>query len=87
MLPGDANPEVADLLVDARAKHYWDGNRELGREVARILGGGERSPAWDVFLVYGPDAAWGDRPTANGSPVISESGGLKRALEPYLDQT
>jgi hypothetical protein len=84
MLPADANPEVADLLVDARAKHYWDGERKLGREVARILGNNETSPAWDVFLVYGPDAAWGDRPAASGSPVISESGKLERALDPYL---
>jgi hypothetical protein len=84
MLPGDANPEVADLLVDARAKHYWDGERELGREVARILRDKERSPAWDVFLVYGPDAVWGDPPVASGDPVISESRALERALEPYL---
>ena len=86
MLPGDANPEVADLLVDERAKHYWDGDRKLGREVASVLGNNERSPAWDVFLVYGPDAAWGERPDATGSPVISESGALARALEPYLDE-
>lgn len=84
MLPGDANPKVAELLVDARAKHYWDGDRKLGRQVAHILGDDERSPAWDIFLVYGPDAAWGDRPDASGSPVISESGALERALEPHL---
>lgn len=84
MLPGDANPEVAELLVDTRAKHYWDGDRKLGRQVAHILGDDARSPAWDIFLVYGPDAAWGDRPDASGSPVISESGALERALEPYV---
>jgi hypothetical protein len=87
MLPGDANPEVAELLVDARAKHYWDGDRDLGREVARIVGREDGSAAWDVFLVYGPDAAWGDRPAATGSPVISESGALKEALDPYLGES
>jgi hypothetical protein len=40
--------------------------------------------AWDIFLVYGPNASWGDRPVATGSPVISESGALERALRPYL---
>jgi hypothetical protein len=40
-----------------------------------------------VFLVYGPDAAWGDRPAATGSPVISKSGALKEALDPYLGET
>jgi hypothetical protein len=87
MLPGDANPEVAQLLVDARAKHYWDGDRDLGQEVARIVGREDGSAAWDIFLVYGPDAAWGDRPAATGSPVISESGALKEALDPYLGET
>jgi hypothetical protein len=87
MLSGDANPKVAGLLVDARAKHYWDGNRKLGREVARILGSDDGPAAWDIFLVYGPDATWGDRPDATGSPVISESGALERALDPYLDET
>lgn len=83
MLAGDANPEVADLLVDDRARHFWDGDRRLGGEVARTLGN-DGSTAWDVFLVYGPGADWGDRPDAAGTPVISESGRLERALAPYL---
>jgi hypothetical protein len=84
MLAGDANPEVADLLVDSRAKHYWDGDRKLGLAIARLLGRGDGAAAWDIFLVYGPNAAWGDKPDAVGSPVISESGALRRALRPYL---
>ena len=87
MLEGDANPEIADLLVDARAKHYWDGDRKLGREVARVLGSGGGYAAWDIFLVFGPSAHWGDRPDASGSPVISESGALEEALDRYLQKT
>ena len=83
MLPGDANPEVADLLVDRRARHYWDGERKLGLAVGRQLGRGGDA-AWDVFLVFGPEAKWGDKPSAVGSPVISESGALQSALRPYL---
>ena len=83
MLAGDANPEVADLLVDDPAQHFWDGDRRLGRDVARTLGE-DGSTAWDVFLVYGPDANWGDEPDAAGTPVISESGRLERALAPYV---
>ena len=86
MLLPDTNPEVADLLVDQRASHYWDAETRLGRYVARLLGS-EGTPAWDIFLVYGPDAEWGDRPAATGSPVISESGELSRALTPYLGAT
>jgi hypothetical protein len=84
VLPADANPEVADLLVDERATHYWDGKRKLGFAVARLLGRAEVGFAWDIFLVYGPNAKWGDQPAAVGSPVISESGELQRALHPYL---
>jgi hypothetical protein len=84
MLPEDARPDVVSLLVDERATHYWDGDRKLGREIADILGAPQGSTAWDVFLVYGPDAKWGDRPDATGSPVVSESGALERAMAPYL---
>jgi hypothetical protein len=83
-LPSDANPRVADLLVDRRATHYWDGERKLGLAVGRMLGLGRGNFAWDIFLVYGPNAKWGDRPASVGSPVISTSGALARALRPYL---
>jgi len=84
MLAPDANPQVADLLVDERARHYWDGDTHLGRFVATLLGRGDGAAAWDIFLVYGPDATWGDRPEAVGSPVISDAGQLGQALHRYL---
>jgi hypothetical protein len=83
MLLPDTNPKVADLLVDKRARHHWDAKTKLGRYVADLLGQGD-FPAWDIFLVYGPDASWRDRPDATGSPVISESGALEQALQRYL---
>jgi hypothetical protein len=84
VLAGDANPGVADLLVDDRATHFWDGEGKLAHAVGRMLGRSPTELAWDIFLVFGPDAKWGDKPDAVGSPVISESGELQRALEPYL---
>jgi hypothetical protein len=84
MLEPDSNPEVADLLVDERARHYWDDGRRLGRYVATLLGN-EGGTAWDRFLVYGPDAKWGAAPDATGEPVIVQSAELEQALEPYLD--
>jgi putative intracellular protease/amidase len=86
MLAADERPDVADLLVDRRATHYWDGEEKLGRDVGRIIGQ-DGSTAWDIFLVYGPDAKWGDPPDAVGSPVVAEGEGLRRALDPYLDPT
>ena len=84
MLAPDANPGVADLLVDDRARHYWDGDTRLGRFVARLLGRDDGTAAWDIFLVYGPNSTWGEPPESVGTPVISESGRLERALGPYL---
>ena len=84
ILGTDSNPQVAELLVDRRATHFWDGEQKLGFAVTRLLGRGEGYAAWDIFLVYGPGAKWGDQPAAVGQPVISESGALQHALEPYL---
>ena len=85
MLLPDTNRDAADLLVDRRARHYWDAKTSFGRYVANLLGQGDGSPAWDIYLVYGPDAVWGDQPEASGSPVIADSAALEQALRPYLD--
>jgi hypothetical protein len=90
IFPADANPRIAKLLVDHRATHYWDVEgkiglslRKLGLAVGRQLGYGGTA-AWDIFLVYRPDAEWGELPAAVGSPVVSDNGALERALRPYL---
>ena len=44
-------------LPDTRVSHYWDGNGDLVKSYARVLALGER-PAWDVYLLYGPEAEW-----------------------------
>lgn len=44
-------------LPDSRVTHYWDGNGELVKSYARVLALGDR-PAWDVYLLYGPEAEW-----------------------------
>ena len=40
-------------VTDPRARHFWDGGAEVQRSFSTPLGLGD-SPAWDVFLVYGP---------------------------------
>ena len=49
------------LFQDERVIQYWDGERELGRLVARSLQ--LAAPiAWDVYLLYSPGATWkGDK--------------------------
>ena len=60
MLPADdvdaARTEAA-RVSDARAAAFHDAGKLLGRATARRLEW-EREVAWDIFLVYGPSAAW-----------------------------
>lgn len=62
MLPDDnldAAQSEAARVSDPRATAFHDADKHLGRSTARRLGW-ERHVAWDIFLVYGPDASWTD---------------------------
>jgi hypothetical protein len=54
-----AREDVADAMAfvpDPRAAHFWDARGALMRSYDRVLGLGE--DAWDIYMVYGPDARW-----------------------------
>lgn len=54
-------PKASREVTDARGTHYWDGDSLLTRAYREALALSE--PAWDIFLLYGPDARWeGERP-------------------------
>lgn len=56
-------PKASTEVPDPRAAHYWDGDSLLVKGFRETLGLNE--PAWDIFLLYGPDARWeGERPPA-----------------------
>jgi len=46
----------ADRFEDARVRHLWDGEKELGEAFARTLG--LKRTAWDVYLLYAPGIIW-----------------------------
>ncbi len=46
----------------SRVRHFWDGGRELGKAIAPNLKLSEGRTAWDVYLLFGPDARWDARP-------------------------
>ena len=87
VLPLDARFDVADLLVDRRATHFWDNEQLVSDDLASAYG----TPGqlvWDAFLVFGPDAAWDDRPPeplGRRSPVVEYMATLKSLLRPYLE--
>lgn len=71
---------VAELLVDERVRHFWDDQGAI----ATAIDGPESALAYDVYYLWGPDAEWGDRPDASGSPVVHETDRLLAALRPHL---
>ena len=51
----------AQLLHNTRVHHYWNASGEFGRRlsaVAKLTHRGEPVYAWDVWMVFGPDAVW-----------------------------
>ncbi len=76
-------------LADPRVTQYWDGEGITGRYFAdNDLGGlGYSGFVYDVFYVFGGDAAWANDPgplAASGSPVIFKGDDLLAALRERL---
>jgi hypothetical protein len=77
------------LLDDPRVAQYWDADGEVGRRFAEIdLGGlGIDGFVYDVYYVFGPDAAWGERPgpvDGAGGTVVDEVDRLLSELRAQL---
>jgi hypothetical protein len=64
MLGGDdeaASRKTSRLLPDARVRHFWSGDQELGKAFQKAMD--IPRVAWDVYLVYPPGVRWeGDAP-------------------------
>ena len=78
-------PRATTEVLDARAVHYWDGTSQLVAGYRETLGLNE--PAWDIFLLYGPEVRWdGDRPPAPEF-WMHQLGSRRnpRVKAPYLD--
>jgi hypothetical protein len=57
----ESNVEAATQFAsDSRATHYWDASAGLVHAYDKVLG--LNQDAWDVFMIFGPDARW-DGPT------------------------
>lgn len=53
-------PDATKLLPDERVIHYWDGEKKIGEAYKSILE--LDRTAWDVYLLYPPDAEWKEQP-------------------------
>jgi hypothetical protein len=86
----DAREEIdASILADKRVTQYWDGDGITGTYFAETdLGGlGFSGFVYDVYYVFGPEAAWADEPgplAASGGPVLFRGEELLAALDAQL---
>lgn len=78
-------PKATGTMADARVSHYWDGDSQLVKGYTRTLGLPE--DAWDIFLLYGPDARWDGADPPAPEYWMHQLGSARnpRVAGPYLD--
>ena len=50
--------QASATMPDARARHFWDGAGYTLHAYTTPLSLPDGIDAWDVYLLYGPDARW-----------------------------
>jgi len=72
-------------IWDPRARHYWDADGWLMRTYQRVLGGFPFEPAWDTYILYGPDAKWDGEPPPKPAYWMHQLGSARqpRAIGPF----
>jgi hypothetical protein len=48
--------KAAGMVPDRRARHYWDGDKAVGKAFQPILGTPEE--AWDVWMLFDKGVRW-----------------------------
>jgi len=80
---------AAKLLENNHVRHYWQESGEFGRGLAEVVGfkrGDELIYAWDVWLIYGPDAIWEGPLPPRPRLLMHQLRALQRSKEfPRLD--
>jgi hypothetical protein len=78
-------PKATREVSDPRAMHYWDGGSQLVAGYRQTLRLNE--PAWDIFLLYGPEARWEDERPPMPEYWMHQLGSRRspRVKGPYLD--
>ena len=91
---GVPDTEVLALMRDPRVIQFWDPYRmtsqllmrDLPHDLAYAMAdttGGSRPLIWDIAMVYGPGAKWGERvpaPSYFATPVADSIDGFRAAL-------
>lgn len=82
-------PAAAALLHNPYVHNYWSADGEFGRllsDSVDLKGSDGRVYAWDVWLLYGPDAVWSDGGPPRPLLLMHQLHALRGNTEyPYLD--
>jgi hypothetical protein len=81
-------PEAAQLLQNPNIHHYWNASGAFGRLLSQGVGlknGEGQAYAWDVWLLYGPDAKWVGAEPPRPQLLMHQLGELRGTEFPHLD--
>jgi hypothetical protein len=74
-------------MVDPRVTHLWDTGNVINQEFLDPFGVDFGGLDYDFFLLFDPDATWGDtapRPVSSGATVIGDSDRLAQSTAALL---
>lgn len=81
-------PPAADLLHNDHVHHYWNPSGSFGRTLSEAVGlkrGDESVYAWDVWLIYGPEANWDGASPPRPRRLVHQLRALQGSEFPHLD--
>jgi hypothetical protein len=81
--------KAAQLLHNPRVQHYWNPSGEFGQMLSQGVGLRNSEHlvyAWDVWLIYGPEAKWEGTNPPRPRLLMNQLGALRGSTEfPHLD--
>lgn len=82
-------PPAARLLHNAQVRNYWNPSGAFGNLLSKAVGlksGDRQVYAWDVWLIYGPEAKWESTDPPRPRLLMQQLGALRGSTEfPHLD--
>lgn len=81
-------PPAAELLQSPQVRHYWNPSGAFGRILSEAIGlkrDGKPVYAWDVWLIYGPEANWSGAAPPMPHLLMHQLWALEHSSFPHLD--
>jgi len=81
-------PAAAELLHTTLARHYWNPTGDFGRQMSQVLGllhGSSPVYAWDLYMIFPPNAVWSGQDPPQPSYLMHQLPGLDNQKFPPWD--